>query len=149
MEQITVPQFIEAEDKIVGPITVRQFVIMFVGAMLVFAEFKTSDLSLFILLALITSSIALTLAFVKVNGQPFHFFLLHVIQTIKRPSIRVWRKIPHPHAAITTLTVKPAEKEGIHPEHVKVGSKRLSELSLIVDTGGGYTSKEEEGTELF
>ena len=149
MSQITVPQFIEAEDKIIGPITVRQFVIMFVGGMLVFAEFKTSDLSLFILFAIITSGITLTLAFVKVNGQSFHFFLIHVIQTIKRPSVRVWRKIPHPHAVVTTLTVKPTGKEDAHPEHLKVGSKRLSELSLIVDTGGGYTSKEDEGTELF
>ncbi len=148
MDQITVPQFIEAEDKIVGPVTVRQFVIMFVGAMLLFIEFKASDLSLFILLAIITFSTTLTIAFVKVNGQPFHFFLLHLFQTIKRPSIRVWRKVPHPHAAVTMVGVKPAEKQTFQ-DHRLLESKRLSELSLIVDTGGGYTSKEEEGSELF
>ena len=148
MENITVPQFIEAEDKIVGPITVRQFVIMFVGAMLIFVEFKASDISLFILLGSITLAATLSLAFIKVNGQPFHFFLLHLFQTIKRPSVRVWRKVPHPEPFVTAVLVKPAEKEGTQ-DHPRVGGQRLSELSLIVDTGGGYASKDEEGTELF
>ncbi|KKS92044.1 MAG: hypothetical protein UV69_C0039G0006, partial [Parcubacteria group bacterium GW2011_GWE2_43_12] len=31
MQQFVVPQFIDVEDKIIGPITVRQFIIIMVG----------------------------------------------------------------------------------------------------------------------
>ena len=33
MEQITVPQFLDVEDKIIGPITVRQFLEMLIAGM--------------------------------------------------------------------------------------------------------------------
>lgn len=150
MEQVVVPQFIEAEDRILGPITVRQFAIMFVGGALVFLEYKMSDLALFILLALLTIGTTVTVAFVKINGQPFHFFLIHIIQTIKRPSIRVWRKVAYPVSAVSAIGVNGTEKGGPKPpEHQRASGQRLSELSLLVDTGGGYATKEEDGTELF
>ena len=53
MRQFTVPQFIDVEDKILGPITVRQFLLLVVGGLIIFAEFKLSDMALFILLAIL------------------------------------------------------------------------------------------------
>lgn len=139
MEQITVPQFIENEDRILGPITVRQFIILLVAAGLIFVAYKTSDLVLFIIMAIIIGGIAAVLAFYRVNGQPFHFFLLNITRTASRPSLRVWKK----EARRVTYKIKETKDEkkvaappSLPPE--AASHHRLSDLALIVDTGGAY-----------
>ena len=92
MKQATVPQFIDVENKIVGPITVRQFIIMTICGLIMFMEYKFSDMILFILLALPTFGAFGTLAFLKINGMPFHFFILNLIQTTKKPRLRIWSR---------------------------------------------------------
>ena len=142
MEQTTVPQFIDAEDRILGPITARQFVIMLVAAGMIFVAYKTSDLTLFIIVAIIIGGIAAVLAFYRVNGQPFHLFLLNIARTASRPSLRVWKKEvrrPPRHAKETK-----AEQESVAPSipsHPMVSGHRLGDLALIVDTGGAYHEK--------
>ena len=93
MDQFVVPQFIEVEDKIFGPITTRQFVILLVTGLILTAAFKWADTALFIFLAVLIGGLALVLAFVKINGQSFHYFLLNIVQTLRRPSRRIWHKM--------------------------------------------------------
>ena len=141
MDQITIPQFIEAEDRILGPITARQFVILLVGAGLIFVAYKTSDLTLFAIMALIIGGSAATLAFYRVNGQPFHFFLLNIARTASRPSMRVWRKEVR---RVRRLKETKEEKETAPPPvsmRPGVSGHRLADLALIVDTGGAYREK--------
>src|SRR3989338_9560201 len=93
MQQFTVPQFIDVEDKIFGPITVRQFIILLVDGLVLFVFYKLADLVLFVILLAIFGGIGLVLAFVKINGQPFHYFILNFLQTLRKPPLRVWQKI--------------------------------------------------------
>ena len=90
MRQFTVPQFIDVEDKIIGPITVRQFLLLVVGGLIIFLEFKLSDIALFIILAIPTFTVVAVFAFVKINSVAFHYFMLNMIQTLKKPKLRVW-----------------------------------------------------------
>ena len=92
MEQFVVPQFIDVEDKIFGPITTRQFIILLTAGLLLFIIFKLADIVLFIFLAVLLGGLALVVAFVRINGQSFHYFLLNIVQTIRRPSRRLWYK---------------------------------------------------------
>jgi len=152
MQQYTVPQFIDAEDKIVGPVSVRQFVIMLVAGGMIFLAYQITDFSLFILSAIIIGGIAAVLAFYKVNGQPFHMFLLHVTQTVKDPSLRVWRK--EVTKSDISLAHEQAEANAIVPAaaaapRVPIGGTKLAELSLVVDTGGAFQGGSEQGGELF
>ena len=139
MDQFTVPQFIENEDKILGPITVRQFVILLTAAGLIFIAYKLFNLPIFILVSLLIGGIAGLLGFYKVNGQPFHFFLLHITQTSQRPNLRVWKK-EITKSDIITVKVLKEEKKGTATPQPKpfVTEQKLSELSLVVDTGGAY-----------
>lgn len=143
MDQIVVPQFLDVEDKIIGPITVRQFIEMLIGAMAIFIFYKVFDFSLFVVSGLITILIVLVVAFVRVNGQPFHYFLLNLLATLKNPKLKIWRK------NVTIADMKRAsQNEDPGPTRVKivrshaVTSSRLSELSLIVDTGGVYQGED-------
>ena len=91
--QFRVPQFIEIEDKIIGPITVRQFIIILVGAGVAFVAYKLSDFALFVTELIFILAVTFGFAFIKVNGRPVHYLLLNIFQTSKRPTLRIWNKI--------------------------------------------------------
>lgn len=138
MQQFVIPQFIDVEDKIIGPITTRQFIILLVGSIILFILYKLATFTFFLIFGFPIFGISVTLAFIKINGQPFHFFLLNALQTVRRPGLRVWDK------SLTNnelkFFLKKVEVKEIAPKPVKeaLEEKKLSELSLIVNTGGAY-----------
>lgn len=143
MQQFVVPQFIDVEDKVIGPITVRQFIILLAGSGFIFAAYKLADFTLFLFEFVILIFITFTFAFIKINGRPIHYFLLNVIQTSRRPRLRLWQKI-FSNAELKEFTKK--KEPTLAPKIVtknKVRATRLAELSLIVDTGGVYQGEKE------
>ena len=137
MQQFTVPQFIDVEDKIFGPITARQFIIMMAGFMLIGISYKFFDFALFIFVSIIIFGISGVFAFFKINGMPFHFFILNFIQTTKRHSLRVWN-----HHYGKDIEIDENEKDILEKKPIALKKSysvsRLAELSLIVDTAGAY-----------
>jgi hypothetical protein len=136
MQQFTVPQFIEVEDKIIGPITIRQFIIMLVTALFIALFYKIFDFTLFIVSGLFTFSIGTIFAFVKIHGAPFHFFVLNFIETLKKPRLRVWYKDDTLSVGVE-FDIKPTLAPVTETER-RYTQSRLNELSLIVDTQGSY-----------
>lgn len=139
--QFLVPQFIDVETKIIGPISARQFVIMLITAGLLFLYFKLFKLIIFFPSAFITATMGGVLAFGKVNGQTMHYFLLNAIGTLKRPSLKLWgrgRYIPVEHEVEAVAKVI-TKKENLT-------ESRLASMSLMVDTGGAYVSDEIRNT---
>jgi len=137
MQQFTVPQFIDVESKIIGPITTRQFLIILFSAILIGLCYRLFDFGLFLFLAVLIVIIASLFSFVKINGRPFHFFVLNIIQTIRRPNLRVWN---NSNNVMTTedkiKTGNLSESKPIIKEYYK--KSRLAEVALIVDTKGRY-----------
>ncbi len=138
MQQFVVPQFIDVEDKIIGPVTVRQFIIMLAGFLIIAIFYKLFDFSMFIVSGLFVLIISGIFSFAKINGRPFHFFVLNLAQTLRRPKLRVWR-----NGFLTGDYESGAIGKDGRPAAVPASSKRytasrLAELSLIVDTKGAY-----------
>lgn len=151
MQQFVVPQFIDVEDKILGPITVRQFIFLIVGGGLMFVEYKLADFTLFIFEGLITLVLTIVFAFLKINGRPIHYLLLNFLQTLRRAKLRVWDKSLIP-AELKAYLKKPKAEIVAEPYPTSkkiVGSSKLAELSLIVDTGGVYRGEEEQITDNY
>lgn len=145
MQRFIVPQFIDVENKIMGPITVRQFATVAVGAVLIFASYKLADFSLFIFLTVMILLLTILLAFVKFNGLPFHIFMLNVVGTYKKPMLRVWLK---EEPVVTKKSMAREKNNKTEPKPVfipkkSLTSERLSELALIIDTGGVYKGEAE------
>ncbi len=140
--QFVVPQFIDVEDKIFGPITARQFVILLVAGLLLFLAYKLADFGLFVFLLVTLGGGSLIVAFVKINGQPFHYFLLNIAQTLRRPPLRIWNKV------YSKDELKRLQEEGRvvvpePPKKIKRASySRIRDLSLTVNTGGYYEAEE-------
>lgn len=141
MQQFIVPQFIDVENKIFGPITVRQFIIILVAGLFCFIYYKLSDFSLFLMESILTIVIFGLFAFFRVNGQPLHYFFLNFTQTIVRPKLRIWNK-----RTVEQISIKEnkeaEESKIIVRSRPLVASTRLEELALIIDTGGIYRGEE-------
>lgn len=135
MQQFTVPQFIDVENKIIGPITTRQFLIFLTTAVVIGVFYKIFDFSLFLTASIILFIIATVFSFVKVNGRPFHHFVLNIVQTLRRPNLRIWNNRAIPVEKKEVVDVK-IENRPPHKQYYK--KSRLAELSLIVDTKGRY-----------
>src|SRR3989338_6174708 len=136
MQQFIVPQFIDVEDKIIGPITTRQFIVLLAGALVIGVFYKLFDFSLFVTSGLLTFGITGIFAFLKINGRPFHYFVLNLFQTFKKPKLRIWNFMANEFDyKIENNDLKKAAP--IAPEKHYTAS-RLAELSLIVDTRGAY-----------
>jgi hypothetical protein len=144
MQQFIVPQFIDVEAKIIGPITARQFVIMLSGVVLGAVFYKIFDFSLFLTAAILDLIIVGIFSFVKINARPFHLFIINFLETLKKPKLRVWNN------AIFNVNVRKEEEEAEKTAQLSAPSlkrptqSRLAELSLIVDTGGAYRGEEGE-----
>lgn len=142
--QFIVPQFIDKEDRIIGPITVRQFLICLVSAGIIFVEYKLLTTAFFILALIPTAALAGTFAFLKINGQPFHLFFVNFLQSQVRPKLRVWNK------SLSLEEIKSAQKVVGLPAVEKIAHKkrpsstRLRDLALVVNTGGVYRPEDGE-----
>jgi hypothetical protein len=142
MQQFVVPQFIEVEDKIFGPITVRQFLILLTAGLLMFGAFKLFDLILFAIVSAVLGFIALMFSFYKPNGQLFHYFLLNLFQTKRKPGVRIWRK-DYNKNELDYLRKLGEDMKVAEVESKKlVKRKHMRDLALVVNTGGYYRVEE-------
>lgn len=133
--QFVVPQFIDIEPKIIGPITPRQFILLIFAGGTTFICYKLLDFYVFVLTFLfLILPIFGSFIFVKINGRPFHYFVLNFLQTTKRPKLRIWKKEIIPEKEFVLKTEK---KEASPPEIRKILPRgHLSDISILVDTGG-------------
>jgi len=142
MQQFTVPQFIDVEDKIIGPITARQFIIFLIAAIIIGISYRLFDSALFSTIGIITFLLAVVFGFLKVNGRPFHFFLLNLIQTWRRPNIRVWNN--RLAKVVDSEKIPTLKFDSTKSAKEYYEKSRLAELSLVVDTEGEYRGTDDE-----
>ncbi len=129
-----VPQNIDMEDRIVGPLTMVQFVIVMAGGMLVYLCYTLFTPTTFWIAALPIALVTLTFAFVKVNDQPFPKFAAATLLFLTRPKSRVWQKETGAEALKITHKVTPtAANTAVHST---VERSQLESLSAALDAGG-------------
>ncbi len=89
--QFQVPQFIEAEDKIVGPLSLKQFA--YLGATVGVSLFAYFILNtwLWFILSLILVGGGTALAFIKINGRPLPRVALAAVHFYWQPQKYVWQ----------------------------------------------------------
>lgn len=107
-----IPQFIDVEDKIFGPFTLKQFIYLAGGASIG----VVSVLFLGWFFGLVVASpiiiLAAALAFYKVNNRPFIYVLESAFKYFTKDKLYIWQK------------KEPEEKEG--------GEKEKKYSSLVV-----------------
>lgn len=72
--QFQVPQFIETEDTIVGPLTLKQFLYVGLSAIFCFLLFFILQVWLWLIIAAVLMVTSAAFAFIKINGRPMNVF---------------------------------------------------------------------------
>lgn len=87
-----VPQFIEIEDKIFGPLTWRQFVYLGGGLGMAVILFLVAPFIIFLFLGLPIALLAGALAFYPINNRPFSYFLESVYNYVTKDKLYLWHQ---------------------------------------------------------
>lgn len=87
-----VPQFIEIEDKIFGPLTWKQFIYVAGGAGIAAALFFFTPFLVFVLLGAPIAGISFLLSFYPINNRPFSIFLESAVRYFQGTRLYLWRK---------------------------------------------------------
>lgn len=127
-----VPQFIDIEDRIVGPLTAKQLLWIFaMGAVLFLMWMMIESKVNFFIAAIPVAGIFLALAFYRPYGQPLIKFIGSMFIFFVRPKIYIWRRGSEMPDYRKNLKKKETEtvatKKDIH-------QKEIYDLSKILDS---------------
>lgn len=88
-----VPQFIEVEDKIFGPLTVKQFVFLAGGAGMCFIiYYLTGSFSVALPFMVVIGCFSAGLAFYKVNSRPLLEVIEYAVKYLLTNRLYIWQK---------------------------------------------------------
>ncbi|MBN2585058.1 PrgI family protein [Patescibacteria group bacterium] len=140
-----IPQNIDKEDKLVGPLTLKQFLYLLGGSAVTFLVYQYYVIGyLFftevVIISLVVMLFAAMLAFGKVNGRPFITFLANVGNFIVTPKHRLWHK--ENTAETTTTKLSRSAKPRSTTATKAVNKSQLEQLATILDTGGKMEAAE-------
>lgn len=136
MAQYKVPQDVEAEDKLLGPFTFRQFVYLLIAAAGIAGAWGLAQI--FIPLALIPLPAVVffgVLALPLKKDQPMEVYLAALVSFYVKPRLRFWRPGQRESTILITAPKK-IEKSRTRNLSEDEASHRLSFLAEIVDTEG-------------
>ena len=132
--QFKVPQKIDIEDKIVGPLTMVQFVYAVVGGGISYLLLTTMPTPLNYLFGIIVGIITFCVCFVKINGRPFTNFLKNLIAYIGNPKTRIWHK---GQSNVRVEIYQPKQAQKVDPYASKRYSKQdIERIADIIDKRG-------------
>jgi PrgI family protein len=117
--QFQVPQFIETEDKVVGPLSLRQF--MYIGAAGLGSAilYFTVTSWLWLLLTIVLLGAAIGIAFIKIGGRPLGNVLLSGLGFYWRPQTYIWKSEESP--GMTRQMASQQEEGGFSLENIITG----------------------------
>ena len=133
--QYQVPQFIDIEDRIIGPLTLKQFLYLAFAAALLFVFWFLFKFYIWIIVALPITAASLAFAFMKINDRPFVYFFLAAVSYFIKPKLYIFStvaKLQH-----SEEVGAPLEKIKPQPIAEKITKSSLKELAMHLDIGNG------------
>jgi len=131
--QFQVPQFIDIEDKVIGPFTIKQFLYIVAAAGILFVLFKLLNIVIFLILAIPITALTFALAFIKIHNQPFINVIKNFLGFLRKPDFYVWRKpvaeSPAEEKKVPKIIKKASPKRKIRPKY----KERLQEIGWKIN----------------
>lgn len=135
--QFKVPQNIDMEDKIIGPLTLTQFFYLLFGGLVIYILFSKLALTgfafFFWILALPIGLLSFAMAFVKVQDRPFPSFIVALIKYATQPRSRTWQHYEPPQETVTKAKTK---AEPSAPRKT-LDTLQVGELAQVLDKPRG------------
>lgn len=128
--QFQVPQFIEVEDKIFGPLTFKQFVFLAGGAGMVYLAWRVLPFIVAIPIMALVGCLALALAFFQYNGRPFLFAIETFFYYALRSKLYLWSNETRKKAAPQVAAAASGSRELYIPH---LSDSKLHDLAWSLD----------------
>lgn len=139
MQQYNIPQFIDSEDKIIGPLTIRQFSYLAIGVVISgFLWYFKPNIPVFLITAVPVMLAAFTFAFIKINGQNFETLLSNVIIYILKPTLFLWSRDVDPTQSVIKVSIQ-KKKATFRRDTPTYNQSRVEEVAWTLDTYGEKT----------
>ena len=132
MAMYNVPQFIDTEDKIVGPLTAKQLGWLFGAGGILLVLWNLLDFAYFVIAALFVLALAGAFAFYRPNGQSFLKFVTSMVFFGFRPKIYVWKRDIQSGLILKKAPAKkPAAGENLRKK--ALNQDKIREISSLLD----------------
>lgn len=127
--QFQVPQFIEVEDTIFGPLTFKQFIYVAGGVGIALIAWRM--LPFLLAFPIMGAAVALgaALAFVKFNDRPLVSVFEHAFYFLINARLYLWDNTRKPKSKTPELPISPVKAMGIP----KLSESKLHELAWSLD----------------
>ena len=129
MKQFQVPQFINIEDRIIGPLTLKQFLYLAGGAAMILLAWFLLHPFLFVIVSVPSAILSGSFAFVKINGRPFPEMLINGINFYSKPRLYIWKRSPAKKVELP----KTGEPSSSQLKTPTLSESKLSDLSWSLD----------------
>ncbi|MBT5237372.1 PrgI family protein [Candidatus Peregrinibacteria bacterium] len=139
IDPVKIPQNVYVEDRIIGPVTLRQIMIILGGAGISYAIWagmqSAGTVSVFQAgIAWTPCGIAVLFAFVKINGISLFRITLLAIERVNKPSRRTWQ--PRQGIYVNFITKAPAKSnKDMRMKEEQKQNTEIEELSRVLDQG--------------
>jgi hypothetical protein len=142
--QFAVPQFTDVEDRLIGPLTLKQFLIVLgFGGFIFFLWSVTGGGIIFFLVAVPVAALGAYVTFKRLNGRPFFVYLLPLLSFLVSPRVMIFKREPHIIHFSSKEIKKPETKKEVDPASLESADSRLRKLAYLLD------QKTEEEKELI
>ena len=133
--QFNIPQFIDKEDKIVGPFTAKHLGWMFGCGAVLLVLWNLLSFSGFIIAGIFTVGIFGTLGFYRPYNQTCLSFILSVFRFAFKPKFYLWKRVPAEKVFVTKKVTKKKKDEMQPPIQTKkdITENKIAEISKILD----------------
>lgn len=133
--RFTVPQFIEHEAKIIGPLTFKQFIYVGIAGAICFILYFIAPFYIFLTACFFLGGLSLVLAFLRIGGRTLPTILGNFLRFNLSSKIYIWKKSEAPIMAFKKEVKKkepPADKETLP---LKIAEKsQLKKLRTEIET---------------
>ena len=148
MKQYQVPQFITIEDRVIGPLTLKQFGFLGAGGVILFVLHALLVPLLFYPLAALIGGFAAALAFMKINQQPLPTVIRRAFLFFVRPRLYLWRKEVSNPPAGGAAGLDPTKQEVTVAAIPKMSASKLSDLAWSLDIQGQKRENTDNETQI-
>lgn len=132
-----VPQFIEVEDKIFGPLTIKQFLYVAGGAAIGFIIWSLLPKFLAIIIGVPVVLFFMALAFYRFNDRPFIYTVEYAVKYFLGKKLYIWHKKENKPVDSSekkgSINEKDGEKNDSNIFVPKLSDSKLKEISWSID----------------
>ncbi|MBI1971398.1 MAG: PrgI family protein [Candidatus Wildermuthbacteria bacterium] len=118
--QFQIPQFIEREAKVVGPLTFKQFVYLGVPGAFAFFLYFTMPFFIFLVGTIALGFMGFALGFVKIGGRSLPTLIMNALSFSVGPKTYIWQKQSRRGGAAGPKEYRQTEEEAALVKQIKL-----------------------------